>query len=142
MKLDELAKLVNPHWQGAFLRFIESGEAEEDFLAYLDQDEDCQKAVDLAFTAQAATFEDFARALSSAETTTPEERAAKVSATMAFALEEALDLPPEERTAAIQKAASTLKSAIKPERRKELRSLVKEIETGVAAANRTLAAGG
>ena len=54
MKLDNLLNLVDKRWQEAFLRFVETGEAQKEFLAYLDKDDSAQKAVDEAFTAQAA----------------------------------------------------------------------------------------
>lgn len=133
MKLNDLLKLVEPEWHAAFLQFIETGGTDESFLAHLDQDEGCQQAVERAFTAQAASFEDFARALDATEPT-PQERAANVSASMAVAFEGALELSPEERRDAAQKAAAALKAAIGPEQRKQLMSLVEDIEREVSAA--------
>ena len=56
--------LVAQEWQESFLRFIETGEAKPEFLAFLDENEDCQKAVEQAFAMQSKEFEEFARLLS------------------------------------------------------------------------------
>lgn len=60
---EDLIELVEPTRRQAFLQFINTGEADEDFLNHLNQDKDCQRAVELAFTRQAAGFEDLAQAL-------------------------------------------------------------------------------
>jgi hypothetical protein len=44
--------LVEVRFRGAFQKFIESGDLDPDFEAYLDSDERCQRAVDLAAEAQ------------------------------------------------------------------------------------------
>lgn len=44
----EMLSLVAPHFRGEFLRFIETGDASPEFLDYLDHDERCQDAVELA----------------------------------------------------------------------------------------------
>ncbi len=60
---------VRDEWQESFLRFIETGEAKSEFFAFLDEDEDCQKAVEQAFSVQSKAFEEFARLI---KPTTPE----------------------------------------------------------------------
>ena len=63
MKLSELLKMIDGNWHGEFVRFVQEGEASDDFLAYLDANRDCQKAVDMAFEAQARGLEDLGQAL-------------------------------------------------------------------------------
>ncbi len=133
MKLDDLLALVDPPWRTAFLRLIETGEADEAFLSYVDQSPECQKAVELAFSAQAAAFANLARALE------PEQGAAAgkephfaLSAKMATAFEEAIDLPPAERSAVVEHAAAALGAAIEPNRRTELKSVVEDLERQIA----------
>ncbi len=60
MNKESLAEKVPARWREAFLRFIDTGEAEDEFLDYLDNDPVCQAAVEEAFTAQAAAFEQLA----------------------------------------------------------------------------------
>jgi hypothetical protein len=57
--------LVAPEWREAFQKFTATGEAEDEFLQYMERDQDCQLAVDLAFAEQARAFEEIAEALRS-----------------------------------------------------------------------------
>jgi hypothetical protein len=59
----DLLKLVEGQWQETFSRFIETGEAPQEFLDYMDSDPNCQRAVELAFSTQAEAFESVARNL-------------------------------------------------------------------------------
>jgi hypothetical protein len=67
-------KGLQPRWHEDFSRFIETGEASEEFLNFLDHDEPCQKAVKAAFTKQAKAFENLARALRVLHTTVEPDR--------------------------------------------------------------------
>jgi len=60
MKLEDILRSVDNRWQKDFLTFIETGEGSNEFLTYLDNDPQGQKAVDLAFSAQAKAFEGLA----------------------------------------------------------------------------------
>jgi len=136
MDMNELLTLIDPRWHQEFLRFVDTGEAEKGFLSYLDKDKKCQQAVEMAFTAQAAAFENFARALSTPKSAPPEQiekefRAATVSASMATAFEGVLDLPVEERKDVLQRAVSALILSVKPEKKKELKSMVEDLERKV-----------
>jgi hypothetical protein len=75
MKLENLIDRIAPRWQGEFVQFIHTGEASDDFLQYLDSDPASQQAVEEAFAAQSAAFQEFAKLLQS-----PEELAASVAA--------------------------------------------------------------
>ncbi len=55
---------VRDEWQESFVRFIETGEAKPEFLAFLDENADCRNAVEQAFAVQSKAFEEFARILS------------------------------------------------------------------------------
>jgi hypothetical protein len=72
-------ELVEPRFRGAFQKFIDSGDLDPDFEAYLDRDERCQRAVDLAAEAQlkalGAAGREIRRAL---EQTATESRATSV----------------------------------------------------------------
>jgi len=138
MKLDDLLGLIPKQWHEAFLRFIDTGDADEGFLAYLDSDTQAQEAVERAIEAQAKAFEGLAKVLASSGSpagakTTTEEQAELVSAQMAHALEGALELPQEERHAALQLAASVLRVDLGRPQRRELESLTEDLKNTVAA---------
>ena len=56
-ELQEIIWLVKQKWHPDFLKFVETGEAKEEFLNYLDSNPDAQRAVGLVMTAQARAFE-------------------------------------------------------------------------------------
>jgi hypothetical protein len=60
---EEALKLIDQKYSNGFLRFTQTGEADKQFLDYLDTSSNAQKAVDMIFQAQARAFEDFARRL-------------------------------------------------------------------------------
>lgn len=62
MKISEILGLVEPEWQAEFLRFTQTGEAEEEFMAYLERDAGCQKACETVVIAQMVAMQEFARA--------------------------------------------------------------------------------
>ena len=61
MRLEELTDQIAPEWRAAFVQFIRTGDASDDFLAYLDSDPACQEAVEAAFAAQSEAFRRFAK---------------------------------------------------------------------------------
>jgi hypothetical protein len=64
-KSQQLLPLVARRWHKEFLQFIATGEASPGFFAYLDSDENCQRAVDKAIDAQAKIFQKLAETLRS-----------------------------------------------------------------------------
>ncbi len=139
MKLDNLLSLVDQRWHEAFLRFVETGEAQKEFLSYLDKDARAQKAVDEAFTAQAAAFENLARELRTAEAEPQKAaaaandlRARTVTASIVAALAETIELPPEDREDALHKAVVAIRAAVGPEKRHELTAVVAQLNRATA----------
>lgn len=63
MNKAELLKLVDPKWHAEFLKFVDSGEASEEFLKYADTDIGCQKAIEIVMKEQAEAIENLARVL-------------------------------------------------------------------------------
>ena len=47
----EALKLVPARWRGEFCRFIEEGEAGDEFLAFLEQDAGCRRACEMVLRA-------------------------------------------------------------------------------------------
>lgn len=133
MKNDELTAGIEPRWRQEFLRFIETGDASEEFLTYMDQDPACQAAVEAAFSEQAAAFESLSRDL---RTAAPDASPAKspssvLSEHMAQALERTLALPPSERTRVVERTVSTLAREVPPRRRQELKEIVSDLAAAV-----------
>lgn len=60
---EQLIDMVEPKWRDAFRRLISTGETEEDFLEYLNQDIRCQEAVEKACSDLQHSFADLAREL-------------------------------------------------------------------------------
>ena len=135
MKLEKCLGNVDRRWHSEFLHFVETGEAGDDFLQYLNHDKGGQEAVEMAFNAQAAAFEGLAEELKSspqAEVTT--EPATAASARMAEAVEGVLQFAPEQRAEVVQKTASVLAAALAPDQRDNARSVVQTLENALARA--------
>src|SRR5712664_146200 len=102
MKIEDLLKNVDSKWHGDFLRFVETGEAGEQFLDYLNHDEGGQQAVEVAFNAQAQAFQGLAEELRNPaqHVRISTEPLIAASARMAEAVEVVLRLSPEQRNEA------------------------------------------
>lgn len=79
MDQPNLPELIEPKWRAAFARFVETGEAEEEFLDYLNSNPEAQAAVERAFSKQAAALEELAGAMSAALSGAPTSPAASAS---------------------------------------------------------------
>jgi len=105
---DEPIALVKPQWRDAFRRFMEAGELDPDFEAYLNTDPDAQHAVDQAFEAQAGSLSTLLREASAVEL--PPELTVRGRAERAAAvLKAGLDLPPHEQESFFARFTSALK---------------------------------
>jgi hypothetical protein len=133
MKSEELLTHIKPEWHDAFLQFVETGEASNKFLEYLDRDDDAQNAVEIAFKTQAAAFEKLAGELRKTRDEVGMTKEAEVevhvvdvlSAEVADAMEKISELPAEERTEVMHKTASALRASPK---HAALRSAVQTLE--------------
>jgi hypothetical protein len=135
MKLENALNLIDDSWRNDYLRFIETGEASQEFLSYIDKDSNAQEAVEMAFNAQADAFEGLARELrgisSDGETTVvPISVTASDKLTQAF--EVVLQLPKEERMVAVATTASTLGRVLQPEQQETARSVAQKLENALA----------
>lgn len=139
MELGQLLQLVKPQWHKDFLRFIDTGEASDTFLAYLNQDEHGQKAVEMAFDAQANAFEGLAKELAAdkVESRTPTASVGQVApADIARVVRNVMGLDPDERYQVLQEAASSIEASISPKQRDELKNVGQEIERAFSASSR------
>lgn len=63
-KLDVMVlEKIKPGFRESFYRFIDTGEADEAFLKYMNEDEGCQQTVDAALNRQADGIRAFAESL-------------------------------------------------------------------------------
>lgn len=133
MKLSELLQMVDKEWHGQFLHFIETGEADDKFLAFLNTNKDTQTAVEHAFTAQASAFEGLAKAIST-DPLLPSQREDRTQAStaMTLAIEDVANLPLVQRKEAIQQVATALKSSGRKDRTRDVQAVVKDLEEAVA----------
>lgn len=135
MKLEDILKNVGKRWQTEFLNFVNTGEGSDDFLAYLDHDPQGQKAVELAFTAQAAAFEglkeEFKRTSPSWNEANPRP-AVVASESLAQAVEGVARLPHEQRIEAVRQTVSTLGSSLDTEQQKAAHAVAQTLETALS----------
>jgi hypothetical protein len=113
VKLNDILTNVDEKWRPDFLRFIDTGEANDDFLNYLNHDKSGQQAVELAFDAHAQSFRGLADELKSPP---PAEEivmdpAAVASKKLVYAVEGVLELAPDQRSKVVKQAASKLLTA-------------------------------
>jgi len=135
MKLEKLLDNVDRRWHSDFLHFIETGEAGDAFLQYLNHDQGGQQAVEMAFNAQAAAFEGLAEELKKSQPIEiTAEPATAASAKMAEAVEVVLQFSPEQRQEVVQKTASVLRASLPPEQQDSARSVVQTLENALAKA--------
>jgi hypothetical protein len=128
MKLEEILKNVDHRWQKEFLTFIDTGEGSNEFLTYLDNDPQGQKAVDLAFNAQAKAFEGLAEEFRKAPSSNIEakiEPTAVASESLTQAVENIARLPHEQQLEAVRNALSSLND----EQQKTAYSVAQKFET-------------
>ena len=130
MNLDpKYSGLVTEKWQDAFTQFIQTGEANDEFLNYLDNDKKAQEAVEMAFTEQAKGFQNLAEELKT-KGNVPLGRAGAagdISIRIAGALAETLKVSEEKREAVLQEAATALTTKMKPTDKIVIREFVSSL---------------
>jgi len=136
VKLETALAKVAPRWHKDFLNFIDTGEAQQDFLTYLDEDKEGQKAVEMAFNAQAEAFHGLAEELKkpgpiSVEATVAVEPAA-ASDRLAHAVGVIVQLPPAQRVEAVRQTAFVLESSLKPEQQKSAYSVIQKLSSALS----------
>jgi hypothetical protein len=134
MEENALLARLETRWHEAFLRFTETGEADAEFLAFMDSDPECQRAVEAAFNEQALAFEKLSRSLRDDRVTPPAEAVSEaLTASVTQVLERALDLPPEQRNQVVVDAATALNRDVPPRRQQELKRFVEALGSRLQA---------
>lgn len=133
MHREEWLGQIEPKWHKEFLRFVETGDASEEFLTYMDRTPACQQAVEAVFSEQAAAFETLSRDLRAAipEGALTETPSSVLSEHMAQALEQTLELSPAERSQVVEQTASALAREVPQRRRQELKAIVSDLAAAV-----------
>ncbi len=133
--LETVAEKIKPEWQNEFRRFVNSGDATDEFLAYLDSSEEGKKAVEQAFNAQADALTGLAGALRSLQTesigTGMAKPAEAASVKVSEAIEGLLQLPPELGKRAVEKAASALGASLPQDQHSRLQAVAQTLSNAL-----------
>ena len=135
---------VKPEWRTAFARFVETGDAEEDFLDYLNKDEEAQQAVEAAFNTQAEAFQTMADEFKTNDT--PKDVQSDdssldcppgilVEEEVEKAVEGILLLSPTQRHEVVYRTASALKASLRPDQQELLVETVKTLTRAVTTSH-------
>lgn len=129
--LETVVEQIKPEWRNEFRRFVDSGDASDEFLAYLDSSEEGKKAVEQAFNAQADALTGLADALRSLQTENVGTEVAKpaeaVSVKVTEAVEGLLQLPPEQGKQAVEKAAIALGASLRQDQHSQLQAVAQTL---------------
>lgn len=136
MNIESLLERVPARYRAEFSRFLDSGEASPEFLAFLDSDSDCQKLVDLAMTQQASELRGFVQALAhSSHVPLESQRSpAILESALASTLGEVLHCEPAVRMQVVEGAVAQLAKAetgMRAEARKLFEALGKSAHANI-----------
>ena len=133
--LETIAVQIKPEWRKEFRRFVDSGDASDEFLAYLDSSDEGKKAVEEAFNAQADALTGLAHALRSLQTenvgTDLEKPAETASVKVTEAVEGLLQLPPEKGKQAVERAASVLGASLREDQHSRLQAVAQTLSNAL-----------
>lgn len=137
--LTDLLNGVDERWHSEFARFVETGEADDEFLNYLDQDKAAQQAVETAFKRQAAKFEEWAGELQRRQASggVPSDRTqvAPVSTTstmIAEVVEDALKATSAERKEVVAKSTAALAESMPAEEAIVVKEVAQSLDRSIA----------
>jgi hypothetical protein len=134
MSLDNALTLVDQRWAKDFESFVETGDASDEFFAFLDSDENCQKAVDQVLKRKSQGLERVSELLRSEEPIGRNERPTmkQTSARIADALGAAARLPAAERTQVVKDAVVIIQNAMEDSKPVEAVASALAHEVGVS----------
>jgi hypothetical protein len=139
--LKDLMDNVDLEWHSEFVSFVETGEANEAFLAYLDQNENAQLAVEGAFKRQAAKFEELATELKRRQvqsSPTDGHAGSAASATsntstrLAAVVENALQATSSERADVVATGTAALAASMPAEDAAVVKQVTRSLESNLA----------
>src|SRR5215217_6967603 len=119
--LTRLIESVAPEWQPEFQRFVETGEADDAFLSYLNEDASAQHAVEDAFNHQVSQFEGLAAELKKRRTPEPQEDLPSLTSTkLAAVVEVVMQTPREQREEVVKTRTAEFAASVPVEDRNVL----------------------
>ena len=135
--LQDLMDNVDIRWHSEFVCFVETGEANDAFLAYLDENESAQMAVEGAFKRQAAKFEELATEIKRRQVpSTPEAHAASATSTtstrLAEVVENALQATSSERAGVVATGTAALAASMPAEDAAVVTQVARSLENSLA----------
>lgn len=124
MLLTELLADIDPAWRLDFVRFVETGEASEEFCDYMDSDEKCQQAIERLLGAHSELLTPLVMELDQARATNspPTETVGPI----VRAIQEVLTLPEPDRAETLRSAAAELTRTVHLPGADELRAALEE----------------
>jgi len=124
---EEILVKVQAPWREKFIRFIETGDLDPDFEAFLDTDEESQQAVEEAVQAQARALESFGRVVRG-ESSPPggDEQIVDTVAKLDAAIKSVSQIRPERWPAAARAVSGALRSARSLEEQNALKQVLAE----------------
>src|SRR2546426_5108290 len=124
---EEILVKVQAPWRVKFIRFIETGDLDPVFEAFLDTDEESQQAVEEAVQAQARALESFGRVVRG-ESSPPggDEQIVDTVAKLDAAIKSVSQIRPERWPAAARAVSGALRSARSLEEQNALKQVLAE----------------
>ena len=131
--LTKLIESVAPNWRSEFQRFVETGEADEAFLTYLNQDASAQEAVEKAFNHQVSQFEGLAAELKKRRTPESQEATPSLTSTkLAAVVEVVMQTPREQREEVVKTRTAEFAASVPIEDRKVLTQVARSLESNLS----------
>ena len=139
--LQDLMDNVDTRWHSEFVCFVETGEANDAFLAYLDENESAQMAVEGAFKRQAAKFEELATEIKRRQVPSSTLEAHAASATsatsttstrLAEVVENALQATSSERAGVVATGTAALAASMPAEDAAVVTQVARSLENSLA----------
>ena len=135
--LKDLLDKVDEKWHSEFERFVETGEADDAFLTYLDEDERAEMAVEGAFKRQAAKFEGLAAELKRRQAQSDTEGpqvvplASSTPTKVAAVFEDALQAPSIERDRVVATSTAALAASMPEEDAVVVKQIARSLESSL-----------
>jgi hypothetical protein len=132
VNLQNLLEHIDTKWRKDFIQFVDTGEANADFLKYLNNDKRAQEAVENAFTAHVAALQGLAEELNApaGAVEAARDKVSSASNELAQAVTGVLNLAPDQREKVVRDAAAKLVS--QPQRQKEVAAIADAFKQNVA----------
>ena len=131
--LTKLMEGVAPEWCSEFQRFVETGEAQEAFLNYLNQDPAAQDAVEKAFNHQVEQFEGLAAELKKRQQSDSSIVVQSATPTkLANVVEVVMQTPKDQREEVVETSTAQLVASTSIEERKVLEQIARSIDSNLS----------